>query len=304
MDVQVRALALGISAGTEMLVLGGHVPESIRAAMALPTQRGSFDLPISYGYAAVGEIEAVGSGVPDDRKQTRVFSLHPHHDRFVVLESQTRSLPAHIPAARATLAANLETALNAVWDAGLVLGERAVVAGLGVVGQLVALLAKRAGASVVAFDPNPERVTLAQTLGIDAIFTSVHNAFPDKADVLFETSGSPASLEALVSVAGFEARVVVVSWYGDRGVTLPLGGRFHAHRVQIFGSQVGVIPPARRGRFDYARRFEVVSSFLEDPALDKLIAPLVPLSDAPRVYADLGRGLSVCPPHIVFDPSL
>ncbi|MDC3954255.1 zinc-binding dehydrogenase [Polyangium jinanense] len=302
-EALVRTLACGVSAGTERLVLTGRVPPDIRAVMALPTQRGSFDLPTSYGYAAVGVVEAIGAGTSPDLLGRTVFALHPHHDRFISNEQALRCLPGGIPAPRATLAANLETALNAVWDAEIALGERVVVVGLGVVGQLVARLAMRAGGRVVCVDPDERRASLARELGCAAAFPSIDAAIVAEADVLIEASGSPEALAALVASAGHEARILVVSWYGEHGVTLPLGGRFHPNRVTIRSSQVGAIPPARRARFTFERRFSVVNELLHDEHLDRLVGPLVPFTDAPRLYASLAAGDAWNPPHRVLDPS-
>ncbi|MDI1477734.1 zinc-binding dehydrogenase [Polyangium sp. y55x31] len=302
-EALVRTLACGVSAGTERLVLTGRVPPDIRAVMALPTQRGSFDLPTSYGYAAVGVVEAIGAATSPDLLGRTVFALHPHHDRFISNEQALRRLPDGIPAPRATLAANLETALNAVWDAEIALGEQVVVVGLGVVGQLVARLATRAGGRVVCIDPDERRAALARELGCAAALPSIDAAIVAEADVLVEASGSPEALAALVASAGHEARILVVSWYGEHGVTLPLGGRFHPNRVTIRSSQVGTIPPARRARFTFERRFSVVNELLHDACLDRLVGPLVPFTDAPRLYASLAAGDAWNPPHRVLDPS-
>jgi len=302
-EALVRTLACGVSAGTERLVLMGRVPPDIHAVMALPAQRGSFDLPTSYGYAAVGIVEAIGAGTSPDLLGRTVFALHPHHDRFISNEQALRPLSKDIPAPRATLAANLETALNAVWDAEIALGERVVVVGLGVVGQLVARLATRAGGHVACIDPDERRNTLARDLGCAAALPSIDAAIVAEADVLIEASGSPEALAALVASAGSEARILVVSWYGERGVPLPLGGRFHPNRVTIRSSQVGAIPPARRARFTFERRFSVVNELLRDDHLDRLVGPLVPFTDAPRLYTSLAAGEAWNPPHRVLDPS-
>nr|WP_240806794.1 zinc-binding alcohol dehydrogenase [Polyangium spumosum] len=271
--------------------------------MALPTQRGSFDLPTSYGYAAVGLVEAIGAGTSPDLLGRVVFALHPHHDRFISNERSLRPLPEGLPAPRATLAANLETALNAVWDAEIALGERVVVVGLGVVGQLVARLSTLAGGRVACIDPDERRVALARELGCAAAFTTIDPSIVAEADVLIDASGSPDALAALVAAAGYEARVLVVSWYGERGVTLPLGGRFHPNRVTIRSSQVGAIPPRARARFTFERRFSVVNELLRDERLDLLVGPLVPFTDAPRLYAALAAGEAWHPPHRVLDPA-
>jgi threonine dehydrogenase-like Zn-dependent dehydrogenase len=303
-EVRVRALCSGVSAGTERLVLLGRVPEAARAIMALPAMRGGFELPVAYGYATVGLVEAVGPGVSGERLGERVFVLHPHQDVLVVPALALRPLPAGPPAERLVLAANLETAINVVWDAEVGLGDRVVVTGLGVVGLLVTWLARRAGASVVVgIDRDPARAALGVALGATAAAASTEATALDveAADVLIEASGSPALLAALLASAGPEARVVVASWYGDALVGLPLGGRFHPHRVTLRSSQVGNLDPRRRARWTFERRWALAGELLADAALDGLIAPSVPLSLAPALYDELARGVPWHPPQRVLD---
>ena len=301
-EVRVRAICSGISAGTERLVLRGEVPAEAHALMALPAMRGSFAFPLCYGYATVGTVDALGAGVDPARLGERVFLLHPHQDVLVAEVSALRPLPAAAPPARLVLAPNLETAVNAVWDAGVTLGDRVLVSGLGVVGLLIAWLCRRAGASaVIGVDPSAERRDLALLLGATS---AIDAPAPDEiahADHLLEASGAKAALGALVEHAGPEARITVVSWYGRGEVPLPLGGRFHPHRLTIRSSQVASIDPARRGRWDHPRRWALVNALLGEPALDALVAAPVPLSLAPALYERLARGERFHPPQQVLD---
>lgn len=301
-EVRVRALCSGVSAGTERLVLLGRVPLEARAVMALPAMKGGFELPVAYGYATVGVIDAVGPGASGERLGERVFALHPHQDVLVVPADAVRSLPAGLPAERLVLAANLETAVNVIWDAEVALGDRVVVTGLGVVGLLVARLARRAGASaVIGIDRDPSRAALAVALGATTASADPCVADVESADVLIEASGSPALLAALVASAGPAARVVVASWYGDALVSLPLGARFHPHRVTLRSSQVADLDARRRGRWTHARRWALVADLLGDDALDRLIAPSTPLSEAPSLYSELAHGAPWHPPQRVLD---
>jgi threonine dehydrogenase-like Zn-dependent dehydrogenase len=288
-EVVVAGLFSGVSAGTERLVLLGEVPPAVREAMALPTMRGAFTFPIAYGYALVGEVDGQS-----------VFTMHPHADVAVVPRAMVRKLPNGVPGPRLTLAANLETALNVVWDAGVSLGDRIVVLGLGVVGLLAARLAAKAGARVVGVDPDPARRSIAAALEVEAERSPPAKALAE-ADAILEASGVPAALRAAIEGAGVEAKIVVASWYGEAPIELALGGAFHPKRIQVISSQVGRLPPHRLARFDAARRFAVVTELLEDAALDAIVAPPVPLSDAPRLYAELARGDRASPPHRVFD---
>lgn len=301
-EVLIQAICSGISAGTERLVLSGTVPPEARAIMALPQMRGSFELPVSYGYALVGRIEAVGAGVDARRIGERVLVFHPHHDRIVAPIAAIRPLPEGPPSERLVLLPNLETAINVVWDAGVALGDRVLVTGLGVVGLLIAHLAARAGAAeIVAVDPDPDRRALALALGATVALSEPEGAVVAECDVSIEASGSPRALAALVEHAGPETSVIVASWYGSAAASLPLGGRFHPHRVTLRSSQVGRIDPRRSARWDHARRWALAGELSRDGELDRLIASSLPLTQAPAVYDELARGVRWSPPQRVFD---
>ncbi len=301
-EVLVHAICSGISAGTERLVLSGAVPPEAHAIMALPQMRGSFDLPVSYGYALVGRIEGVGPGVEPRRLGERVLLLHPHHDRLIAPINTVRPLPEGPPSERLVLLPSLETAINVIWDAGVALGDRVLITGLGVIGLLIAHLAAHAGAvEIVAVDPDPNRRALALALGATAAIAEPDPAVVAECDVSIEVSGSPRALAALVEHAGLEASVIVASWYGSSVAALALGGRFHPHRVTLRSSQVGRIDPRRSARWSYARRWALAGELCCDAELDRLIAPSVPLSEAPALYSELAAGVRWSPPQRVYD---
>ena len=301
-EVRVQAICSGISAGTERLVLSGTVPREAHAIMALPQMRGGFDLPISYGYALVGRIAAVGAGVEAHRLGERVLLLHPHHDQVIAPIEAIRPLPEGPPPERLVLLPSLETAINVIWDADVALGDRVLVTGLGVIGLLLVHLAARAGAhEIFAVDPDPDRRAMAIALGATAAFAEPDPAVVAACDVSIEASGSPRALAAIVEHAGLEASVILASWYGSASTALALGGRFHPHRVTLRSSQVGRIDPRRSARWSHARRWALAMELARDADLDRLIAPSVPLSQAPAVYAELAAGVRWSPPQRVFD---
>ena len=280
-EVVVRSLFSGISRGTEALVFTGRVPASERQRMRAPFQRGEFPAPVKYGYASVGEVEA-GSGTLRGRK---VFVLHPHQTRYVVPSSAVHLLPEQVPPERAVLAANLETAINGVWDARPHVGDRIAVVGAGTVGSLVAWIAGRiAGCDVELVDTNPSRADVARALG--AAFATPARARDDN-DVVIHASGSPDGLALSLRVAGFESTIVEMSWYGSNVVPLPLGESFHARRLTLKSSQVGSVASTQRARWDHRRRMALALSMLADPALDVLITGESAFDDLPRVMAEL-----------------
>lgn len=275
-DCLVRALWSGISRGTERLVCEGRVPAGEYERMRAPFQQGDFPFPVKYGYCAVGVVEAG----PADRLGQTVFCLHPHQDRFVAPADRLTPVPPQVPARRAILAANMETALNAHWDAGSGPADRIVVVGGGVLGLLVAWLAARLpGAEVTLVDVEPARAELARHLGFG--FALPANA-PSEADLVFHASASAPGLATAIAAAGFEARIVELSWYGQGTVPARLGGAFHARRLQLVSTQVGGIAPSRRPRWDYARRAAAAMALLADERLDALISEDIPFAQAPE----------------------
>ena len=298
--VLVRALYSGISRGTESLVFRGEVPPSQHEVMRAPFQEGDFPGPVKYGYSSVGEVLEASEG-SESSEGTRssgslvgrqVFCLHPHQDLYSVPIRAVRVLPDGVPPERAVLGANMETALNAVWDAGPSVGDRIVVIGGGVVGLLVAWLCRQIPAArVILVDVDPSREDVARGLGLE--FADAAPAEAD-ADFVFHASGSPEGLEAALSVAGVEAKVVELSWYGTRSVTLPLGEAFHSRRLTLRSSQVGRIPVDRAPRWDHARRLGVALELLRDERLDLLISGESDFETLPEVLGRLaedGRGI-------------
>lgn len=286
----VRTLWSGISRGTERLVCDGRVPESEHQRMRAPFQEGDFPFPVKYGYGAVGIVEAG----PQAMLGKTVFCLHPHQDLFLAPSDRLTPVPATVPARRAILAANMETALNAHWDAGSGPCDRIVVVGGGVIGLLVGwLAASLPGAEVTLIDVEPGRAELTAALGLR--FALPADA-PSGADLVFHASASGEGLATAIAAAGFEARIVELSWYGEGAVPTPLGGAFHTSRLQLTSSQVGQISPSRRPRWDHARRAAAAMALLADDRLDALITEEIAFREAaerlPGLLSPDWRGLA------------
>jgi NADPH:quinone reductase-like Zn-dependent oxidoreductase len=291
-EVRVRALHGALSRGTEALVFAGRVPESEFERMRAPFMGGHFPFPVKYGYATVGRIEGGTEGL---RGRT-VFTLHPHQDLFNIPASAAILLPENLPPQRAVLAANMETALNAVWDAAPGPADRIAIVGAGVVGSLVAYLCGRLpGAEVTLVDVNPTRAELARALGVS--FAGPETAKGD-CDLVVHASGNGSGLGTALALAGEEATVLEMSWYGDAPVTAPLGGAFHSRRLRLVSSQVGRIAPSHRPRWTHARRLAAALALLGDARLDALLAPAIAFHDLPRRLPDIldaGSGI-LCQP--------
>jgi NADPH:quinone reductase-like Zn-dependent oxidoreductase len=280
-EVRVRALFGALSRGTEALVLAGRVPASEFERMRAPFMGGSFPFPVKHGYSTVGRVEAG----PADLLGRMVFVLHPHQSLFDVPSSAAVVLPDGVPSARAVLAANMETALNAVWDAGPGPADRIAIVGAGVVGALAAFLCGRLpGSQVTLVDINPARAELARKLGVDFAKPA---AAPADCDLVIHVSGTAEGLSSALELAGEEATVLEVSWYGDGPVAVPLGAAFHSRRLRLVSSQVGHIAPSHRPRWTHGRRLAVAVALLTDPRLDALLAPAVAFGDLPARLPDI-----------------
>ena len=273
--VRVRALHGALSRGTEALVAAGRVPESEFTRMRAPHMGGTFPFPVKYGYATVGRVEEGPGGLAG----RSVFALYPHQTLFDLPADAVVPLPAGVPPARAILSANMETALNATWDAGPGPFSCIAVVGAGVVGSLVGLLCKRlAGADVTLVDVNPARAEIAAALGLRF---AMPDTAPTECDLVVHTSASAAGLVTALNLAGDEATVLELSWYGVGDVAVPLGGAFHSRRLKLVSSQVGKVAPSHRKDWSHRRRLETAIGMLTEPRLDALIAPAVAFHDLP-----------------------
>lgn len=281
-DVVVRTLTSGISRGTETLVFRGGVPESQYAAMRAPFQHGEFPGPVIYGYLNVGVVE---HGPLLGRT---VFCLFPHQTRYVVPAAAVTVVPDDVPPARAVLAGTVETAVNALWDAKPLVGDRIAVVGAGMVGCCVAaVLAGFPGVRVELVDVDPARAAVADALGVG--FAAPADAAGD-CDLVVHASATSAGLARSLELLAVEGEVVELSWYGDREVTVPLGAGFHARRLTVRSSQVGMVAPARRGRRGYGDRLALALRLLADPRFDALVTDEVAFADLPAVMTRLTAG--------------
>ena len=288
-EVIVKAHFSGISRGTERLVFRGRVPSSEYRRMRCPHQDGEFPFPVKYGYALTGEI----IGGPDEILRQRVFVLHPHQQILCVDASHIHLIPDGVPLKRAALVANMETAVNVLWDAGITPGERILIIGGGVLGLLIAgLAAQSSDNNVTVVDIDAARAREARLLG--AKFAMPENA-PGDQHVVIHTSATETGLKQALQCAAPDGRIIEASWFGDRAVSLSLGEAFHSRRLRLISSQVGAIPPSRRAQWTLAQRMQKALDHLEDPKFDALITGEINFGDAPmalpKVLADDSSGL-------------
>ncbi len=283
-ELLVRTVNSGVSRGTESLVFSGRVPASQYDTMRAPFQVGDFPGPVKYGYLNVGVVE---SG-PENLRGRTVFCLYPHQTSYVVSAEAVTVVPDDVPAERAILAGTVETAINALWDAAPLVGDRITVLGGGMVGCSVALLLGRIpGVQVQLVDVDPSRAAVADAIGVGF-------ALPDEAtdgqDLVIHTSATSAGLQRSLDLLSREGTVIDLSWYGDTEVSLSLGGAFHSGRLAIRASQVGMVAPARRGTRSMGDRLILALDLLKDPAFDALISGSSPFQDLPDTMARLADG--------------
>jgi threonine dehydrogenase-like Zn-dependent dehydrogenase len=283
-DVLVRTLRSGISRGTETLVFRGGVPAGQYAAMRAPFQEGDFPGPVKYGYLNVGAVE---QGPPELRGRT-VFCLYPHQTAYVVPAAAVTLVPEGVPPGRAVLAGTVETAVNALWDAAPLLGDRVAVVGAGMVGCCVArLLSRFPAVQVTLVDIDAGRADVAAALGVD--FALPADA-ADGRDLVVHTSATSAGLQRSLDLLAPEGTVIDLSWYGDVEVRLSLGGAFHSRRLGIRASQVGTLSPVRSERRTTADRMALALDLLRDPAFDALVTGQSRFGELPDVMAGLAAG--------------
>ena len=280
-EALVRTICSGISRGTEMLVHGGRIPEEVGNSMRAPFQIGSWPGPVKYGYLSVGTVEHG----PASLQGRRVFCLHPHQDRYVVPASALTPVPDDVPSDRAVLAGTVETAINALWDAGPRIGDRAAVVGAGMVGgALAALLRLFPLERFQLVDVNPSRSALASALRVELVHPD--DAAADN-DLVFHCSASESGLARSLQLLGAEAELIELSWYGTVQPRVPLGAAFHSRRLAIRASQVGAVAAARRSRRTTSDRLALAMRMLKDPVFDTFITGHAPFGALPQTMESI-----------------
>lgn len=307
-EVLVETGYSGVSPGTEMLVYDGKVPAEMAVDETIDTLDGTFDYPVQYGYAAVGQVVETGQQVEDHWQGERVFAFNPHESHFCTDPSQLYRVPDGVDSETATLFPTAETAVNFVIDATPRVGERVVVFGAGPVGlATTAVLSEFPLESLVVVDPAAQRRELARELGATVTRTPENLADiewdgdPSGADLCFEVSGNPAALNDAIETVGYDGRVVVGSWYGTKPAELDLGGHFHRGRVDLLSSQVSTISPERRGRWTKARRMDRAVEAVTRHDLGRLVTHRVPFDDAATAYEMLTRDPDVLMTVFTYD---
>lgn len=285
--VLVQTIRSAISAGTELLIYRGEAPSELNADELIASLSGSLNFPLKYGYCAVGKIIECGREIDPSWKDRIVFSFNPHETHFVVSINDLIPLPPDLDPDDAVFLPNMETAVNFLHDGAPLLGERVIVLGQGIVGLLTTSLLSRCPLeSLITLDRYPLRRELSLKCGAtlcldpDESDSTKHG----DADLVYELSGSPQALNHAIELTGFNGRIVIGSWYGNKTAPLNLGGRFHRSRIKLISSQVSTLSPQLTSRWTKARRFETALNLLKQIKPSRFITHRFKLSDAAKAY--------------------
>jgi 2-desacetyl-2-hydroxyethyl bacteriochlorophyllide A dehydrogenase len=291
-EVLVRTQLSAISPGTEMLVYRGQFPK-IALDTNIESLAGKFQYPLCYGYACVGRVEEIGSDVNSSWLNKQVFSFQPHASHFITDPNSLIPFPDGLSPETAAFLPNIETAVNLVQDGAPILGERVLVLGQGIIGLLTtALLAEFPLETLISADYFPFRRETSLAAGAKASFDPaepdfhqhIHALQRSGADLTFELSGAPATLNDAITLTAFSGRIVIGSWYGEKQAPLNLGGEFHRSRIKLISSQVSTIAPELSARCDKPRRFEAAWNALRRICPEKWITHRFPLKNASDAY--------------------
>ena len=297
-EVLVETRFSAISPGTEMMLYRAEMPQAMQADSSIAALQEEMTYPLKYGYCAVGEVVELGKEVEKGWLGRNVFAFNPHESHFVAMPDHLQALPDGIELEDAVFLPNVETAVNFVMDGNPRLAEQAVLLGQGIVGLLTtALLAHHPLAQLLTFDRYENRRQLSLDLGAQHSFDPADekaleaakqvldsNAEYPHADLVYELSGSPQALDLAIELAGFDSRIVVGSWYGEKRAPINLGGRFHRNRIQLISSQVSTLTPALQGRWNNARRFNTAWEMLRRIQPSRFITQRFPIADAAQAY--------------------
>lgn len=303
-EIRVRTLYSGISAGTEMTAFRGSNPYiskqwDAKNRLFLPSESPSQPYPLSgWGYEEVGEVIEVSPDVTGLKVGDIVYGTWGHRTHTVLQEdyASQRVKPANLDPILAIYSHIGPIALNGILDANIHLGETAAVFGLGVLGQVVAQLAKLNGARVFGVDVIEKRLELAKKLG------AIENGFDPRdgspaekikaltngrgADVTIEVSGSAGALHEAIRAAAYSARVVTLGFFQGEAQGLFLGEEFHHNRISLVCSQIGNVDPSLSYRWDRLRLIHTVMDLQARGSLDlrPVITHVIPFRQAAQGF--------------------
>lgn len=306
-EVLVTTTFSGISAGTELGAFSGTNPylnkcwDERRRLFVEGTA--SHPYPVrGWGYEEVGRVTQLGPGVDDGLLGVPVWGIWGHRSAAVLPAANLRGhqLAAEVDPVCGVFARPGAVAMNALLDADAHPGETMVIFGQGVIGLLLTALASAAGVRVMAVDPSPTRLRLAERFGADTVMAEpssaaevVRSLTGDRgADVAVEISGNYRALGEAIRCVGLHGLVVVASFYQGEVRGLNLGEEFHHNRVRLVSSQVGAVKPSISHKWTRERLHKHFMSLVNSHQLDPspLVTHRIAASECQAAYDLLSAG--------------
>lgn len=283
-EVLVKTIYSGISYGTEKIVYSGNVPKSQRSLMRCPYQEGEFGSNVKYGYMNVGKV----MNGPSKLVNRYVYTLYPHQTQYVLPLEELTFIPKLIPIKRCLLTANMETAINAMWDTLPTCGDKILIIGAGIVGFLMAyILMTIIGIEILLIDTDKEKSKIAKIFGIK-FSCSIPKSY--NANIIYECSGNPSVIDILSSHVNDETVICIMSWYGNSVSNINFGNEFFSKRTKILFSQVAKVSHNRDKYWNNKKRKDLAISLLNDDKLDNLIEKdMISFHDLPEFFSNTAR---------------
>lgn len=279
-EVLLRTLTSGISLGTEKKVAEGQVPANISEMMHVPYMTGDFGFPLGYGYSLVGQVIEGGN----EWLGLRVHLMHPHQDVCIVKKSDLMKVPGDISDAKATLISNMETALNGYWDGEIKPKDRILIIGFGQIGALLSGILKiKVSNPIQIFEKDQKRREIAESMGLETVDEISQASY----DIVYNTAGNAQAIEASFKALKFEGRLIELSWYGDKKVSINLGSDFHIKRLKMISSQVSHLPKRMMRNWNFEKRKKAVIELLQNPWYDQFPIQAIPFNESPQFFDQL-----------------
>lgn len=303
-EVRVRTLYSGISAGTEMTAYRGSNPYlskqwDAKNRLFLATEAPSQPYPlVGWGYEEVGEVIEINPEVTTLKVSDIVYGTWGHRTHHTLQEeyANKRLKPNNLDPILAIYSHIGPIALNGILDANIHVGETVAVFGLGVLGQVIAQLARLNGARVFGVDTIEKRLELAKELGaIECGFNPKEGSPAEQikaltngrgADVTIEVTGSARALHEAVRATAYSARVVALGFFQGEAQGLMLGEEFHHNRIQLVCSQIGNVDPSLSYRWDRIRLIHTIMDLQAKGLLNlrPVITHIIPFKQAAQGF--------------------
>jgi 2-desacetyl-2-hydroxyethyl bacteriochlorophyllide A dehydrogenase len=307
-DIRIQTLYSGISAGTELTYYRGTNPYLSKTwdadkRLFVEQSAATFSYPVmNLGYEEVGKVIEVGANVTDIPIGTHVFGTWGHRTRYVANVDYVR--PRLMPEGAEPIFGIFShlgaIALNGVHDASIRLGDTIAIFGMGALGQIVAMMARKSGAKIIAIDLHETRLQMAKRLGADVTINAGQGNIAETikdmtgglgADVCIEVSGSTRALHEAIRSVAYSSKVVAMGFFQGEANGLLLGEEFHHNRINLVCSQISGVAPDLQHRWNKMRLWQTAVQLQADAILDlrPIITHHAPFEQAQELYEALDQ---------------